>query len=1146
MNSRVLHIVAALALGLGGATAQALTIAQDGQPSAVIVAAGHKEAVQALRDYLKQMTGADLKVVEKLDAAQDVPGRIVLRLVDKVPGSRERPTAKQAYRLSCKGDLLTLEAATELGLTYAAYGLLEDHLGCRFYSQKSWLGWWRGHGYEIIPHKPTLALTDFEDTQEPALAIRNFQIYYTQPDDPTFAIMNRGGGLPAHCVNAGHTLYDYLAPDKYFKGHPEFYALIDGKRQHTWTMGVCATNEELPKVLAEEVMARMAKRPEAVPLPVAQGDGFQPCRCEKCLDLVRKEQSWAAPQILLLNRVLDITEKQYPKHPIITFAYFHTLQMPRTLRPHKNLWINIVSSSMSLNQAGDNLNGIEESPANREYAQACRDWPKAAPGRVTVWSWAGLDPGGEICPWPNLFPMVEDIRFWHRCGIAGAHCGTMNLGQLNNWLRLKLMWNPNADAEALIKQFLGDFYGPKALPHLWEFLRYLDFRRRNSGYGTPIVRWSVWPGPLRLKVFPPDALAEMDALLDRAEKAAAREANPVFLQHTRDVRGGNCDRFVLDDLLERQGLGKANDPKTGQTWLVPAADPVAPERLRRIHEYLTTNDVGEFGGERVFWWYLVRSGVGGPLSRLASDALAVEAVPYTDGQVTSIIHRPSGKEVCAVDLPSFGYHDTAGPCSTTMWSLTKEEPGLVEMDGLFSPAYWGYNTQNHLIRTLALEDAGRALVVRRVYRQGKAGDLLNPKTPRQLNANWSLALPDPSLARVAVRGGGIDKLLDLRLARAAGARAEIKGMKLDADFQNVIFQDVVAVSNVQTVSLPVTDRKGDVTVKLDRGDGLMVALAVSGDGVEKIEIQPIVDKKKLSIVFVSLPLKHEAGKELELPLPEQRLTLETVQPRKAEPATELAKPPAPQINMTAKDRAVNLAEGAEMVWVPAGTFLRGSRDGEGCSDERPQRRIRLDGFWIYRTPVTLGQYKAFCDRTKREMPPRPWGQDMKLDRKADDAAYPVLCNWYDAQAYAEWAGGSLPTEAQWEKAARGTDGRRFPWGNEWDPTKCVSYEMTTMDPLVTEGMMPVGTKPEGASPYGALDMAGNVFEWVRDWYEHRYYRRSPDRNPTGPEKGSYKVLRGGDAAWDHRFATSTFRLLNPPHVRDWVKTGFRVVIHDEK
>jgi len=1125
-----------------GCTGSVVTLAENGQAKAFIVHNGHEKQAAVLQDYLKQITGSEIPAAATPPAEAQARATIVMKRVDRVPGSSDRPTAAQAYRLTCRDGTLTLEAATELGLTYAVYGLLEDHLGCRFYTQKSWLGWWRDHGYEIVPQKPTLALKSFEDIQEPALAVRNFLIYYTRPADPTFALMNRGGGLPAHCVNAGHTMYQYVSPDKYFKDHPEFYPLLDGKRQHTWTMGLCATNEELAKVMAEEVLERLAKQPEGVPLPVGQGDGFQPCLCEKCLELVRKEHSWAAPQILLLNRVLAITEKKHPNHPIITFAYFHTLQMPKTLRPHRNLWINIVSSSMSLNQAGDQLNGIEESPANRDYAQACRDWAKAAPGRVTIWHWAGLDPGGELCPWPNLFPMIDDIRFWHRCGVAGAHCGTMNLGPLNNWLRLKLMWNPEADAEALIRQFLRDYCGPEAEPHLWKYLRYLDELRRNSGYGTPIVRWSCWPEILRQKVFPPDALATMDGILARAEAAAASDAKPIYLKHTRDVRASTCDRFVLDDQLAREGLKKATDPETGRPWLVPAGDAAAPGRLRRIYEYLTTNDVGEFGGERVFWWHLVRSGVGGPISRIASDAMAVEMVPYADGQITSIVHRPSGKEVCAVDRPSFGYRDTAGRCSTTIWKVTKEEPGLVEADELLSPAYWGFTDQNHLLRTLMLADEGRALVVRRVYRQGKGGDLLGAKGERRLDGNWSLALPEPALARVAVQGGGIAKLLDLRFARAAGARAERKGEKLQADFQSVIFDDVVAASDAQTVSLPVTDRKGDVTVKVDRGDGLMVVLTVSASGFERIELQPVVDRKKLAVTFVSLPLRHEGGQELELPLPEQKLSVEAVAPRKVPPPAEDNPAAAAKIKVTGTNTAVNLADGAEMVWVPAGTFLRGSKDGEGCSDERPQRQVHLDGFWIYKVPVTLSRYAAYCKKAGREMPPRPWGQNMKLDKNADDGTYPMLCNWYDASAYAQWAGGSLPSEAQWERAARGTDGRRYPWGNEWDPSRCVSYETTTMDPTVGEGMMPVGTRPEGASPCGALDTAGNVFEWVADWYEHRYFARSPDRNPTGPETGTHKVLRGGDATWDHRFATTTFRLLNPPHVRDWVKTGFRCVI----
>jgi serine/threonine-protein kinase len=207
----------------------------------------------------------------------------------------------------------------------------------------------------------------------------------------------------------------------------------------------------------------------------------------------------------------------------------------------------------------------------------------------------------------------------------------------------------------------------------------------------------------------------------------------------------------------------------------------------------------------------------------------------------------------------------------------------------------------------------------------------------------------------------------------------------------------------------------------------------------------------------------------------------------------------------------NPKDQAEMVFVPAGTFTMG--DSSGDSDERPAHKVYLDGFWIYKTPVTVAQYRKFCEVTHREMPDEPnWGWQ-------DD--HPIVgVTWNDATAYAKWAGVRLPTEAEWEKAARGTDGRKYPWGNRWDSSRLQCSKGDWGD---SGGTASVGAHPEGASPYGVLDMAGNVWEWMADWYEVGYYANAPKRDPKGPPTGTKRVLRSG--SW-RGFSPSIFRVVS--------------------
>ncbi|MBN2386387.1 MAG: SUMF1/EgtB/PvdO family nonheme iron enzyme [Anaerolineales bacterium] len=214
-------------------------------------------------------------------------------------------------------------------------------------------------------------------------------------------------------------------------------------------------------------------------------------------------------------------------------------------------------------------------------------------------------------------------------------------------------------------------------------------------------------------------------------------------------------------------------------------------------------------------------------------------------------------------------------------------------------------------------------------------------------------------------------------------------------------------------------------------------------------------------------------------------------------------PPTPGIGSS----RVRPADGMEMVYVPAGEFTMGS---DRYFDEQPVHTVYLDATWIDRTEVTNGMY-ALCVAEGACTPPS-WSSSHTRSSYYGNPAYadyPVIyVTWNDADTYCAWAGGRLPSEAEWEKAARGTDARIYPWGEPFPTAGLANYGFHVGD---TER---VGSYPAGASPYGALDMSGNVWEWVADRYDGTYYVRSPERNPQGPPDGSGRVLRGGSWGGD--------------------------------
>lgn len=338
-------------------------------------------------------------------------------------------------------------------------------------------------------------------------------------------------------------------------------------------------------------------------------------------------------------------------------------------------------------------------------------------------------------------------------------------------------------------------------------------------------------------------------------------------------------------------------------------------------------------------------------------------------------------------------------------------------------------------------------------------------------------------------------LLNIHLQFAPGAKQQ-------ADITRVVVTISGPDIDTQEVELKVEGKKATGVVAVPAGAGKQITVKAYASSNVEFEGEASVDHPK-------------AGQQIELQI--------ILKPTSGGNEKPFDGPKA----ITGKD-------GAEMVLIPAGEFMMGSNDGN--SDEKPVHSVYLDAYYIDIYEVTNAMYKQFMDTTKRRSP------EFWSDKNFNDPGQPVVgVSWEDAKAYAEWAGKRLPTEAEWEKAARGgLSGKKYVWGDEWPPPYGAgnfadeTYGLTFPNNQFIKGYNDSYTYPSTFGPafspngYEVHDMAGNVWEWCADWYDSGYYANSPKSNPTGPSSGSYRVLRGG--GWLDSVSDSALRVASRRHL----------------
>ena len=238
------------------------------------------------------------------------------------------------------------------------------------------------------------------------------------------------------------------------------------------------------------------------------------------------------------------------------------------------------------------------------------------------------------------------------------------------------------------------------------------------------------------------------------------------------------------------------------------------------------------------------------------------------------------------------------------------------------------------------------------------------------------------------------------------------------------------------------------------------------------------------------------------------------------------------VNTAISQTQISDKDGMAMLYIPAGDFSMGSNNGE--ADEKPVHKVNLDAYWIDSTKVTNAMYaKCVSAGVCQEPSNKNSNTHSNYYGNSQFDNYPVIyVDWNMAKTYCKWRGDRLPTEAEWEKAARGTDGRTYPWGNDAPNKDLLNYRGAINDTTK------VGSYESGKSPYGLYDMAGNGWEWVSDWYGSTYYQTSPSSNPLGPDTGAFRALRGGSWYYYVNYARSAYRSYFAPSFTNYY-VGFR-------
>lgn len=558
-------------------------IVDAGQPAARIVISAKatpavRYAAEELRDHVRQIAEVELTIGTD-DEPKSGPEIAI--------GPTSRPASQRAagtvaalrpdgYLLRVDGDTLVIYGTEPRGSLYGVYGLLEDHLGCRWFTP----------AVSKIPKRQPLILERLDEVVEPRLEYREPFTYDCFDGD--WAARNRMNSSTARLeekhggkvrFGAGwfvHTFDKLVPPSEYFETHPEYFSLVGGKRVGSGSQ-LCCTNPDVRRIATERILKAIEEDPEATVFSVSQNDWDNHCECDSCQAVAREEESQMGPVLQLVNHVAAAVAEKYPEKSIETLAYQWTRKAPKTMRPLPNVIVRLCSIECCFSHPLDGC----DSEQNKAFVQDLREWGRLG-ARLWIWDYV-TSFSHYFVPFPNLRVRKPNIQTFLANGVRGIFeqdnyqtpIGEFN--ELSGYLNAKLLWNSEADPEKIIEEFLDVVYGHGA-PHIKRYLDALhDYVEKEN------IHMNIWVGPLSHHLTD-ELMASAMRNFDRAEAAAANDA--AALARVRAARLSVDYAWLERARAKGTGLGamfRDTDP--------PNVNPDFRERLDRFVAVAKENGV---------------------------------------------------------------------------------------------------------------------------------------------------------------------------------------------------------------------------------------------------------------------------------------------------------------------------------------------------------------------------------------------------------------------------------------------------------------------------------------------------------------------------------------------------------------------------